>query len=161
MTMKGRTTVYIDLDKAERVRNELGIDTSTLTSQALDIVDSAEFSDMAIELRLKLIDDLTTKTTEELTKVQVSITNLTRRLAELQQHRTDILQTYESNKKGVLLSKLTYTLNNMIIGARYDIPTLMGNEEAVKVMEKIKAASPLWQLDTHVVNLKANVSRYR
>lgn len=161
MTQKGRTTVYIDKEQAARVKNEYGLDTSTLTSQALDIVESNEFSDLALELRLKLLDNVITETTTKLTEAQNVVLSLNKRLEGLQVKRSELIQNYESNKRGILLSKLTYNLNNMIIRSQYDIPTILGNSEAVAVIEQIKAASPLWQLEVHVKDLKANMSRYR
>ena len=161
MVQKGRATLYIDRDQAARINKELGLAPSELMSQAMNVVESNEFGDMAYELKSKLLDDLIATATKDLGIAQASVEAMNKRLGDLTQKKADLDEQYAINKQGIMLSRLVYNLNSMIIAARYNIPTLLGNPRATETIDKIKEVSPLWQLEAHCKNLQADMKRYR
>lgn len=152
MVQKGRTTVYVDMDKAQRIKEDLGIDLSKLTSQALDIADSDLFGDIAVELRTKITDELIVETEDEIKKVQSRLVLLNQRLLEAQVKREKIHFEYERTKKSIMYSRMLYQLNQVIIAAKYDINAV--RTSALEILKDILEISPLFNLEVHIKELK-------
>jgi hypothetical protein len=156
MVRKGTTSVYVDREKVERIKN-MGLDLSNITTKALDIIDSDEFADIAVEMRLKINDDVINTTREEILRLETRLTYLRQRLENSIAKRTDILNEYEVTKKTVMLSRYMYQLNLAIIAAQYDLITV--RESAKEVVEKIVTINPMFQLDVHITNFRKEMNR--
>jgi hypothetical protein len=152
MVQKGRTTVYVDMEKAQRIKEDLGIDLSKLTSQALDIADSDLFGDLAVDLRTKITNELIVETEDEIKKVQDRLVMLNQRLVEAKDKKERIVIEWQRTKKSVMYSRMLYQLNQVIIAAKYDITAV--RVAAPDVMDDILIVSPLFNLEVHIAMLK-------
>jgi len=157
MVQKGRSTVYVDLDQAERVTQNTGIRLSELTSQALEIADSEVFGDLAVGLRIKLTEDLIAETEDELTRLQRREAVLQKRLQENRDKIVTIQEEWNKVKTSVMLSRQVYQLNQVIIAGHYDIPTIQVS--GAEYVEGIKKLSPLWELEVHVKAFKKQMDK--
>jgi hypothetical protein len=156
MVQKGRTSVYIDLDQARRVKEDLGIELSRLTSQALDIADSDIFGDIAVGLRIKITEELIAETENELMLLERRQIVLQNRLQEAIQRKETIRTEWQRVQNSVMLSRHIYQLNQVIIASRYDIPTI--RVAGAEFISKIEILSPLWNLEIHVREFKKEMS---
>ena len=152
MVQKGRTTVYIDMEKASRVKEDLGIDVSALTSQALDIADSTAFGDIATELRLKINGQLISETEDAIKDYDAKLIVLRKRLDEAVLRQVSIKENWEKTKREVKLSGMLYELNQVIVSGKYD-------EVAIKVaaadlIVTILELHPLFNLQVHIKELR-------
>jgi hypothetical protein len=148
MTQKGRTTVWVDKVQAERIRDELGIDLSKLASQAMDMVESEMFGDIALELRVKLIDGIINSTSEDLGEARNRVTALQLRLKEAEEKKNTIFVKWQETKQSTILAGYMYQLNLIIVHGRYDPNAI--REAAPKLLEDIKRLSPLFDLEAHI-----------
>lgn len=158
MTMKGRTTVYVDMDKAKRIREDLGIDLSTLTSTAIDIAASDIFGDVAIGIRTKMIEELIQETTDEIGKLDARRIVLQKRLTDTLASKQKLMDDWQRTKKEVALAEYIYELNQVIISGQYDVNVVRSS--AAETIAKIESISPLWQLDIHVKDLKKAMEKF-
>lgn len=157
MTRRGATTsVYVNPDQVQRIR-EMGLDLSSITNKALDIIDSDEFADLAVEMRLKLNEDLINTTREEILRLETRLIHLRQRLTNAIEKQTDIQVEWERTKQTVMLSRYMYQLNMAIIAADYDTVTV--SESAKQIIEKVVEINPQFQLDVHVKGFRSAMSR--
>lgn len=157
MVRKGYTTsVYVNRDQVERLR-DLGLDLSGVTNKALEIIDSDEFADVAVEMRLKINEDLIGSTREEILRLETRLVHLRQRLTTAVERQTEIKTEWEITKRTVILSRYMYQLNLAIIAANYDTVTI--SESAKQIIEKIVEINPQFQLDAHVTGFRKEMSR--
>jgi len=152
MVQKGRTTVYVDMEKAQRIKEDLGIDLSKLASQALDIADSDLFGDIAVELRTKITNELIVETEDEIKKTESRLLLLQQRLVEAQGKRDRIQFEYQRTKKSIMYSRMVYQLNQVVIAAKYDVNAT--RIAAPEILKDILEVSPLFNLEVHIIELK-------
>lgn len=152
MVQKGRTTVYVDMEKAQRIKEDLGIDLSKLASQALDIADSDLFGDIAVELRTKITDELIIETEDEIKKTEARLVMLQQRLLEANIKKEKIHFEWQRTKNSIMYSRMLYQLNQVIIAAKYDIHAT--RVAAPDVLKEILEISPLFNLEIHIAELK-------
>jgi hypothetical protein len=152
MVQKGRTTVYVDMEKAQRIKEDLGIDLSKLASQALDIADSDLFGDIAVDLRTKIVDELIVETEDEIKKVEARLKLLQQRLLETTVKKEKIQFEYQRTKNSIMYSRLLYQLNQVAIASKYDV--LATRVAAPDVLAEIMVISPLFNLEVHIAELK-------
>lgn len=156
MVRKGTTSIYADLDKVKRIK-ELGLDLSSVAGKALDIIDSDEFADIAVEMRLKINDDVINSTQEEILRLETRLTYLRDRLETSIRRREEIRGEWENTKRTVILSRYMYQLNLAIIAAQYDLITI--RESAKEVIDKIVEINPMFKIEVHVEGFRKEMSR--
>jgi len=155
MVQKGRTTVYVDMEKAQRIKEDLGIDLSKLASQALDIADSDLFGDIAVELRTKITNELIVETEDEIKKTESRLLLLQQRLVEAQGKRDRIQFEYQRTKKSIMYSRMLYQLNQVVIAAKYDVNAT--RIAAPEILKDILEVSPLFNLEVHIIEFKKDM----
>jgi hypothetical protein len=155
MVQKGRTTVYVDMEKAQRIKEDLGIDLSKLASQALDIADSDLFGDIAVELRTKITNELIVETEDEIKKTESRLLLLQQRLVEAQGKRDRIQFEYQRTKKSIMYSRMVYQLNQVVIAAKYDVNAT--RIAAPEILKDILEVSPLFNLEVHIIEFKKDM----
>lgn len=156
MVRKGTTSVYVDQEQVKRIR-DMGLDLTSITNKALDIVDSDEFADIAVEMRLKLNEDLINSTREEILRLETRLIHLRQRLSGAIDKQTEIRVEWEQTKQTVMLSRYMYQLNLAIIAANYDIVTV--GESAKQIVEKIVEINPQFTLSVHIEGFRKVMSR--
>lgn len=156
MVRKGTTSVYVDKDQVERIKG-MGLDLTSITNKALEIVDSDEFADVAVEMRLKINEDVINQTREEILRLETRLGYLRQRLETSTVRQTEILTEWETTKKTVMLSRYMYQLNMAIIAAQYDVITI--KESAKDVIGKIIEINPMFQIDVHVTGFRKEMNR--
>lgn len=154
--VKRTTSVYVDQAQVERIKG-MGLDLTSITNKALEIVDSDEFADIAVEMRLKINEDVINQTREEILRLETRLGYLRQRLDGAVGKRDEIRIEWEATKKTVMLSRYMYQLNLSIISAEYDTVTI--KESAKPIIEKIVEINPMFDIAIHVTNFKKEMNR--
>lgn len=154
--VKRTTSVYVDPDQVKRIQ-DMGLDLTTITNKALEIVDSDDFADVAVEMRLRIVDDVINSTKEEILRTEIRLGHLKERLTTTLVKRETILVDWETTKKTVMLSRYMYQLNLATIAAQYDTVTV--KESAKDIIERIREINPLFDIEIHVKGFQKEMNR--
>jgi len=154
--VKRTTSVYVDQDQVERIKG-MGLDLTSITNKALEIVDSDEFADIAVEMRLKINEDVINQTRDEILRMETRLIYLKQRYDNAVAKKDEIRDEWEVTKKTVMLSRYMYQLNLATIAANYDAVTV--KESAKDTIERIVEINPLFDLNIHIKGFQKEMNR--
>jgi hypothetical protein len=149
--VKSNITLYGDTEQATRLK-EAGWNLSRLFKSTLDMIDSQEYEDANILLKVRYYDEELAELESEVNDLRAALYVKTHRLERIRQEKDQLLKDWEIARRSARMQKYTKELNKHVIECQFDIDMISNN--AKEILSGIYEVNPDFKLDRHVKRLK-------
>ena len=115
------SSVYIESDLVEQLAKK-GLSLSQVTQAAVKLVLSDDFEDIAVEMRMSMLDDRIRKLKVDLTELNFQVEVKKKQLEYMEKERERTEVEWKKARQTAVLTRYVRSLNQVIIASGYDHP---------------------------------------
>ncbi len=145
------SSVYIESDLVEQLAKK-GLSLSQVAQAAVKLVLSDDFEDIAVEMRMSMLDDRIRKLKVDLTELNFQVEVKKKQLEYMEKERERTEVEWKKARQTAVLTRYIRSLNQVIIASGYD-PSLV-KEMAGDTIQKILKVNPTFDLEKHIIRFK-------
>lgn len=145
------SSVYIESELVEQLAKK-GLSLSQVTQAAVKLVLSDDFEDIAVEMRMSMLDDRIRKLKVDLAELNFQVEVKMKQLEYMEKERERTEVEWKKARQTAVLTRYIRSLNQVIIASGYD-PSLV-KEMAGDTIQKILKVNPTFDLEKHITRFK-------
>ena len=145
------SSVYIESELIEQLAKK-GLSLSQVAQAAVKLVLSDDFEDIAVEMRMSMLDDRIRKLEVDLSELNFQVEVKMKQLEYMKKEREQTEVEWKKARQTAVLTKYVRSLNQVIIASGYDQSLV--KEMAGNTIQKILKVNPTFELEKHIIRFK-------
>ena len=145
------SSVYIESELIEQLAKK-GLSLSQVAQAAVKLVLSDDFEDIAVEMRMSMLDDRIRKLEVDLSELNFQVEVKMKQLEYMKKERERTEVEWKKARQTAVLTRYVRSLNQVIIASGYDQSLV--KEMAGDTIQKILNVNPTFDLEKHIIRFK-------
>lgn len=145
------SSVYIESELIEQLTKK-GLSLSQVAQTAVKLVLSDDFEDIAVEMRMTMLDDRIRKLEVDLSELNFQVEVKMKQLEYMKKEREKTEVEWKKARQTAVLTRYVRSLNQVIIASGYDQSLV--KEMAGDTIQKILKVNPTFDLEKHITRFK-------